>query len=191
MTTRIFEEPRFATEVELTAALKDGFRELDRRGELSALLNRARFRWPRPKIALAAALCVAALGSLLSLMLYQLPGNTTADAATQTLYFETSRSGASKADVTWHRTAASDRLTLRFDVGIEPAAWYRVTMRHIVDGRAPSTIATVNTASSGGEVVLMLDGALLEPGDYDATLDPIPPGESNTTVRYTLRVDGS
>jgi hypothetical protein len=188
--TRIVKDPQFRRETELTAALRQGFRELEKRGELATLLGPRNRRWRQPQFALAAGLGIVVLGGLLSLLLQQSPRGPLPAAATETLYFETRRGDETRADVVWRRTEGPVMLKMRFDVGLEPAAAYRVTVRR-KDLTADETVEVLRADPASGEVELSVDGSLLEPGDYEIRLEPEPADASARVLTFTLLVTGT
>lgn len=185
--TRIVEDPGFRSEVELTAALRDGLRQLESRGEVAPLLTRQIEWWSRPRIALVASMATIALG-LISFFFYQQQASFAPAAVTESLRFEQTRGGGPQSDVVWERTDRPTQLEMRFDVGLEPTPQYRVTLRRVIDGAAGPAIDRVIPASSDGDVVLLLHGALLEPGDYEIRLEPQPVIGLDGAVTYTLTV---
>ncbi|MEX0735069.1 MAG: hypothetical protein WDZ66_08615 [Steroidobacteraceae bacterium] len=187
--TRIVEDPDFRSEVELTAMLRDGLRQLESRGEVTPLLTRHTEWWNRPRRAVAASMAAIALG-LISFLFYQQQERSAPASVSETLRFEQTRGSDPQADVVWERTGAPAQLEMRFDVGPEPTPRYRVTVRRVIDGAAGPAIDRVIPTSSDGDVVLVLDGALLEPGDYEIRLESQPAIELDSSVTYTLTVTG-
>jgi hypothetical protein len=191
VTTRIIQDPQFRNEVEVTAAFREGIRELENRGKLSPLLESRTRRWPRAQLALAAAVAIVAMGGLISLLLDQRRDEGAPTVITETLRFETTRGDGALADVTWHQSGRPVRLELRFDVGPDPAGSYLVTLERVSGGAIVSMADRPIPVSSGGEVVHFLDGALLEPGDYEIRLEPQPVVVGDGIVNYRLTVLGS
>jgi hypothetical protein len=186
--SRIVEDPVFRNEVELTAALKDGMHELEGRGEVSRLLTGDGGSRRRLHIALAASLGAFTLG-LVSFLFYQQREELAPAAVTETLNFEQTRGSGAQADVAWERSSAPTQLEMRFDVGPEPAAAYQVTISRTDDDAAEATVGLEIATSSDGEVVLSIDGALLEQGDYEIRLEPRPATALAETVTYSLAVN--
>lgn len=190
VTTRIVRDPKFRNEVEVTAAFREGIRELEKRGKLSPLLDSQNTRWSRAPLAFAAAVAIVAMGGLISFLLDQPRHESAPTVITETLRFETTRGNGPLADVTWHQSGRPVRLEMRFDVGPERAGNYRVTLDRVSSGAIVSMADRLIAVSSGGEVVLFLDGTLLEPGDYEIRLEPQPVVAGNGIVKYRLAVLG-
>ncbi len=187
--TRIVKDADFRSEVELTAALRDGLRELESRGEISALLTRQTEWWSRPRFVVVASLASIALG-LISFLFYQQQEQLAPAVVTETLRFERTRGGGLQPDVVWERTRTPVQLEMRFDVGPEPKARYRVILQSVTGRAGMPAVDLLVAASSDGDVVLPLDGALLEPGEYEIRLEPQPATELDSAVTYTLTVSG-
>lgn len=205
--TRIVSDADFRNEVELTDALRDGLRQLNSQGEVAPLLAlRSRF-WAPSSFGLAASIVAGLLG-VTSLLLYERLNQTrqalttatdgltvttlTHTTATETLRFEHTRSGNVAPDVSWHHSSTPTLLELRFDVGLEPAASYRVLVERLATGTDTTILFAAPAAiDANGEVAIVVHSALLRPGDYRIRLEP----ESSTSVQqepisYTLRVAG-
>lgn len=187
--TRIVVDPVFRSEVELTAALKDGMRELESRGEVTRILALEAAAWRRPRVALAASVGAIALG-LVSFLFYQQQDELAPVVATETLRFELTRGGAAEADVVWERATTPVQLEMQFDIGPEPAATYHVTISRLQDAAAGAAVDRVVQTSPGGEIVLAVDGRVLELGIYEIQLEPRTATESAEAVTYTLAVSG-
>ena len=203
--TRIIGDTDFRDEVELTEALRDGLRQLNSQGEVAPLLApRSRF-WALSSFGLAASIIAGLLG-VTSLLLYErldqtrqaltsataeLTVTTLTHATTaETLRFEHTRSGNVAPDVSWHHSSTPTLLELRFDVGLEPAASYRVLVERVATG-ADTTILIAVPAAIDGAVSIAVHSAILRPGDYRIRLEP----QSSTStlqepISYTLRVAG-
>jgi hypothetical protein len=186
--TRIVEDPGFRSEVELTAALREGMRELESRGEVTRILAVESAAWRRPRVALAASLGAIALG-LVSLIFYQQRDTLAPAAATETLRFELTRGNAAETDVAWERGRTPVQLEMRFDVGPEPAAAYHVTISGTQGGAGGAAVDRVVQTSPDGEIVLAVDGRVLHPGIHEIRLEPQPATESVEAVTYTLAVN--
>jgi len=186
--TRIVGDSEFRSEVELTAAMKVGMRTLDRRGEIARLLAVENPRWWGPRFVIAASLAALALG-VASYLFWQTRLDHPSTAATETLRFERMRESSDGADVVWERGDSPPPLDFRFDVGLVPAPHYRVTFRQ-ASAKARPTVDVVVSTSSDGEIVLSLDGNLLEQGDYEIHLEPQPATEKADMVTFTLAVTG-
>ena len=193
--TRIVGDPPFRHEVELTAALRDGLRELQKQGKVTPLLKTRTGIWPRSPFAIAASVMALALG-VAALLFYQrldrarhelaaAPGELVVAA----LRFEQTR-GAEAADVVWQRASTPTLLEMHFDVGLEPAASYNVLIERVETG-VDTTVLTATSVGIGldGQVSLSVHSALLTPGDYRIRLGPQPPSpmHADPTV-YTLRI---
>jgi len=185
--TRIVEDPAFRTEVELTAAFRDGMRELEDRGEVALLLAISGWQQHRIQYAIAASLGVIALG-LGSYLLYPWH-DSGSHATTETLRFETTRGAVTEADAAWTRSGDPTQLELRFDPGPNPAADYQVTILRADSPSAPALVNRRVATTSDGAVLLRIDGALLEPGAYTILLDPRPATGSGGPLTYTLAVN--
>jgi hypothetical protein len=190
VTTRIVRDPRFGNEVEVTAAFREGIRELEKRGKLSPLLDSQTRRWSRAQIAFAATVAIVAMGGLISYLFDRPREQTAPTVIAETLRFETVRGDGTLADVTWHQSGRPVRLEMRFDVGPDPAGSYRVTLERVFGATIVSMADRPVPVSSGGEVVLFLDGTLLEPGDYEIRLEPQPVVAGDDIVNYRLTVLG-
>jgi hypothetical protein len=187
--TRIVEDPVFRNEVELTEALRDGLRELQNRGEIAPLLSQRRTGWRHPRFALAATVAAIALGTA-SFLLYQRMEFGNQELVVASLHFEHTRSADAVPDVVWQPTGVPTRLQMRFDVGLEPSAAYRVAIERVTDGAAVLVLETAARMTPDGEAMIAVESAQLEPGDYEITLRPQPPAESREPVVYALRIAG-
>lgn len=184
--TRIVDDPEFRNEVELTRALRYGLRELERRGELAPLLSPRRAIWSQPRVALAASVAAVALGAASFLFFSQLD-RAPQGVLTETLYFVQTRSSGGEPDAVWARPVAPGRLELRFDVGLEPAPAYGVRIERLADGVAAVVLEASAQITPQGEATVEVDGALLEPGDYELRLSDRT-GGVRSDLTYTLRV---
>lgn len=187
--TRIVEEPEFRNEVELTAAMREGLRELHKRGEVAPLLSPRQMKWRQPRFALAASLTAVALG-LASFLFYQRLDQTAQGVISEALHFERTRGVGPEPDVVWQPGAAPTRLIMQFDVGLEPAAQYRVVVERIADGAAAGVFETLAPAAPDGVVTVEIDAAGLAAGNYAIRLDPIGTTAGGETIVYALRVAG-
>ncbi len=185
--TRIVEDPEFRNEVELTQALRDGMRELQRRGEIAPLLSPRWKVWMHPRAALAASLAAVALGAA-SFLFFQRPDRGGPELRSETLRFLTTRNAPTEPDVIWRRAGDLGRVELRFDVGLEPAASYSVQVERMAAGVDVVLLEATAEVSTQGEAVLALDGAWFEAGDYRLRLTPRPSGSDAPSFDYTLRV---
>ena len=196
--TRIVGEPAFRHEVELTEALRDGLRELQAQGEVAPLLSPRTWMWSRSPIAIAASVMALVFG-VTAFLLYQRLDQPQQDLraasgelVVATLLFERIRSAQPGPDVSWERSAAPTLLEMRFDVGLEPAAAYRVQVEWIGAGPdATLLLATPAVVGPEGGVSISLHSALLEPGNYRIRLEPLPSASMDQeSIVYTLRVTG-
>jgi hypothetical protein len=187
--TRIVDDPEFRNEVELTQALRQGLRELQKRGEIAPLLSPRRAIWTTPRVALAASVAAVALGAA-SFLFFSRQDQAPAGVVTETLDFVQTRSSGAEPDVTWMRHDARARLELRFDVGLEPAPAYGVRIERVADGAAQAILEATARTSDEGEAVLEVDGSLLAAGDYELRLTPQRVDEPRSPLTYTLRVTG-
>lgn len=178
--TRIVEDPVFRNEVELSAAFRDGLRELHLRGELTPLLSSRQTMWRHPRFAMAASAAAVALG-LTSFLLLQRFESPPAAAVDELLVFERTRGPADGADLAWQVPAAPGVVEMRFDVGLDPAPAYEAVIVRDARELMRATAAT----GSDGLAVLRADAALFEPGDYAIRLTA--PGSSEA-LTFTLRV---
>ena len=189
--TRIVGDPDFRHEVELTQALRDGLRELQKQGEVAPLLRPRTWMWRRSPMAIAASVLALAVG-VGALLFLGRPGNRPAALVVASLQFEHARGAAAAPDVTWQRAESPTLLEMRFDVGLQPAPSYSI----LIERTGPGADATVFTAASvgiglDGQLALSINSALLEPGDYRIQLLPRPPAQDHLEpVIYTLRIAG-
>lgn len=185
--TRMVEDPEFRNEVELTQALRQGLRELEKRGEIAPLLSPRRAFWSPPGVALAASLAAVAFGAA-SFLFFLRPDPALPGIVTETLQFAQTRGSGFEPDVTWRQPRAPRSVELRFDVGLEPAAGYSVLIERAAgDDFIQVAVATAAT-SRGGEAILLSSGAAFPPGDYRLTLTPLGSAAGQAPVRYRLRV---
>ncbi len=185
--TRIVRDAKFRGDVELTAALRDGLRQLQAQGQVEPLLKARTWMWGRSPWAIAAALLACAIG--VATLLVQRPQDESRPVlATQTLHFVTTRSGDARSDATWQKTSQPTRLQMRFDVGLEPAPEYRVTIVRVARGSTAPVFEVLAGRTGEGDVAIAVDSALLEPGDYGISLVPQPPDRLQEATHYTLRI---
>jgi len=188
--TRMVEDPEFRNEVELTQALRQGLRELEKRGEIAPLLSPRRAFWSPPRVALAASLATVAFGAA-SFLFFSRPDSAPPGVITEALHFEQTRGSDREPDATWARTSPANRLELHFDVGLEPAPAYDVVIERVSGQESTPVLELDAVTTDDGEAVVTLDGALLEPGDYELQLIPRPEASERPAVDYTLRVTRS
>ena len=196
--TRIVGEPAFRREVELTEALRDGLRELQAQGEVAPLLRPRRWMWSRSPFAIAASILALVFG-LSSYLLYQRLDQSrqefrpaSDEMVVATLRFERTRSGAEAPDISWQQTEAPTLLEMHFDVGLEPAAGYRVFLEQIDSSGDPILLLATRAAMGpAGDVSISLHSALLRPGEYRIRLEPQPATSTDQEpIAYTLRIGG-
>lgn len=186
--TRIVRDAAFRTELELSAALKQGMRELDSRGEIDGILGGARPAWRHPAIAVAASVALLAIAGLSVLYVVDSPRPGDPAAKTVSLYLERTRGVPTDDTVNWTLGAAPTRLELHLDVGASPAPRYRVEIwREDKDGTAP-LMKSVESTSAEGHVVVAFDDSLLAPGLFEVRLTPLPESIAAEVTRYHLRV---
>jgi hypothetical protein len=186
--TRIVRDAQFRHELDLTAALREGMRELDSRGEIDGLLTGARAGWQRYRTTMAASIGVLAVTSLTVFYLMDRPQRPEKVAATASLHFERTRGMSSDNAVTWTPGATPTRLRLHFDVGAVPAAYYRVVILHGNGRTAEPIVTALTSASAEGEVILDLEDPLLAPGNLEIRLTPVPDSDETGTTVYRLVV---
>lgn len=188
--TRMVEDPEFRSEVELTQALRQGLRELHKRGEIAPLLSPRRAFWSPPRVALAASLATVALGAA-SFLFFLRPDSAPPGVTTEALHFEQTRSSGPEPDVTWRQPPAPRTVELHFDVGLEPAPAYGVVIERVSGQGATPVLELDAVTTNDGEAVVALDGTLLPPGDYDLHLIPRQADSGQPSIDYTLRVTRS
>lgn len=184
--TRIVEDSSFRSEVELSAALKEGFRELENRGQIEPLLAGRTASGNRRQVAIAAALTAAAVG--FGIFLHERSADETAVVAVETLRFERTRGGGIQPDVVWKRPLKSVMVELRLDVGPDPAAKYRVTVRHLTN-RDESVRELEASTLSSGEVSVTMESGELKAGIIELRLVPVGTRESNIGETYMLLLE--
>ncbi len=150
--TRIVGDADFRREVELTQALRDGLRELQKQGEVAPLcsnrvpgcggVHHSPSRRPCWR-----SRSVSALSSISSARPAFPPALVVAS-----LQFEHTRGAEPGPDVTWQRVESPTLLEMRFDVGFSPSPSYGV----LIERASPAADTTVFTAASVG---IGLDGA--------------------------------
>lgn len=186
--SRSVRDAAFRTELELSAALKQGMRKLDARGEIDGILAGARTAWRRPAIAIAASVAIIAIASLSVLHVVDSPRHGDPTARAVSLYLERTRGVPTGDTVNWTLGAAATRLQLHLDVGATPAPRYRVEIwREASDGSAP-LMRLVESTSAEGHVVVAFDDSLLAPGLFEVRLTPHPESFDGEVTRYHLRV---
>lgn len=188
--TRIVDDPEFRNEVELTQALRQGLRELQKRGEIAPLLSPRRAFWTPPRVALAASLATVALGAA-SFLFFSRPDSAPPGVLTETLHFVQTRSSGFEPDVTWRQTPAPQTVELHFDVGLEPAARYSVLIERAEGENFAQVVVATAVTSRDGEAILLSDNGAFPPGDYQLTLTPQGPASGQPQIRYRLRVTRS
>jgi len=189
--TRIVGDPDFRHEVELTQALRDGLRELQKQGEVAPLLQPRTWMWRRSPFAIAASVLALAIG-VGALLYFERTGGKPDELVVASLHFEHTRGSDSGPDVIWRGAQSPTLLEMRFDVGLEPAPNYSVRIERVGSG-ADTTVFTAASVGIGmdGQLALSINSAALEPGDYRIRLEPQPPGPDRPEpVIYALRIAG-
>jgi hypothetical protein len=192
--TRIVNDLAFRREVELTEALQDGLRELQRQGKVAPLLKTRTWMWRRAPFAITASIMALAIGVAVLLLFQRLervqqqlaaaPG----ELVVATLRFEQTRGGADGPDVSWQRTATPALLEMQFDVGLDAAPGYSIFIKR-TGPDLPILKANVGSISPDGVVSLSINSALLAPGDYRIRLDPQPMSPTHPDAAiYVLRI---
>lgn len=185
--TRIVEDADFRNEVMLTAALKDGLRQLHAQGEVDPLIEARSWTSGRAPWAIAAAVLACAIG-VATFLAYRPSDDSRQLPAMQTLHFVMTRGGDAKPDVTWKSSPEPTRIEMRLDVGVEPAAQYQVSIVRL-SGDAPAPVYEAPAPLTGdGDVAIAVDSTVLEPGDYGIVLMPTQSGGTQSVTHYTLRV---
>lgn len=185
--TRIVHDENFRNDVELTAALRDGLRQLQAQGQVEPLLKTRSGMWGRSPMAIAAAFLACAIG-VATFLVYRPLGDSRQVLATETLQFMTTRSGDARPDVTWRRSTRPTRIEMRFDVGLEPAAEYQVAIVRISNDASAPVFEALAGRTDEGDVSIAVDSASLEPGEYRIRLVPQPPDGPQEATSYTLQV---
>jgi hypothetical protein len=185
--TRIVQDPAFRREVELSAAMKEGFRELERRGEVRALLAGARSRGSRVRIAAIAA--TALVASVIAVFVYRSePRQPAPSGAPETLRFELKRGESGLPDVVWVRSNGTVPVPMSLDVGLAPAATYALTIYRVEDHSSTPILRNTLPVSENGELQFEVERSLLERGNYRIEARPVPPAAPDQTVAYSLTV---
>lgn len=189
--TRIVGDAEFRHEVELTLALRDGLRELQKQGKVAPLLEPRTWMWRHSPFAIAASVLALAIG-VGAFLYFGRTASKPPALVVASLHFEHTRGVEPGPDVTWQRAESPTLLEMRFDVGASPAPNYGV----LIERTSPGADTTVFTAASvgiglDGQLALSINTTLLEPGDYRIRLAPQPPGPDQLEpVTYTLRIAG-
>lgn len=190
--TRIVDDPAFRREVELTEALQDGLRELQRQGKVAPLLRTRTWMWRRAPFALTASILALAIGVPALLLFQRLEGVQHAaprELVVATLRFEQTRGGEDGPDVSWRRPATPALLEMQFDVGLDAASGYNILIEK-TGTDMPVLKANVASISPDGVASLSINSALLAPGDYRIRLDPTPMNPTHPdAVIYVLRIN--
>lgn len=177
---RVLTDPALQQEIALTHAMREGIRELAKRGELPALMSEEHSFWGRPIFGIAASVA-AIIFATASILLYMRAENSAKDfyavnslaptTSREVLRFELTRSASSTSDVTWRRPSVSALLELEFDGGIEPAPIYSVALDRItVDGATSFVVIPHLAPANDGLVSFEIHSALLPTGDYQIRL---------------------
>jgi len=171
--TRMLEDPQLAAEVDTVHRIRQGFRELDSRGEIAPGQEWSRF-WKAP-YAIAATVTLLVLGAAGVLML-RTPAVTFATPA-----LLSSLSGADAARVVAEITFASTRgaqasgeapslprsqlVSLKILPAVSSDA-YRVTLEPAGDAATMAAVTVNATSDTHGFVIVYVDSSRLEPGTY-------------------------
>jgi hypothetical protein len=182
--TRVVENAAFRDEFEITAALRQGMKDLESRGEIPHLLA-ANGTGRRATFAVAAAAAAAAVGLAI---LYATQEQASRPPTSVVLVFERTR-GDAGADVSWRQPRAPVRLAMRFDVGANPAPAYRATLQRLPARPEIPALETSVATSPDGDVVLEVDSQLLSPGNYEIRLQPDSPQPVDDLIVYRLIVE--
>jgi len=185
--TRIVHDADFRNEIELTKALRDGLRQLQAQGEVETLLKSRAPIWKHAPMAIAAATLVCAIG-VATFLVYRPVDDGRQALATETLRFMKTRSGDARPDVVWQQSSQPTRIDLRFDVGLEPAAEYQVVIDRVSDGATAPAHEVLAGRTDEGEVSIVVDSALLVPGDYRIRLVPQSPDGVHGATSYSMHV---
>ncbi len=186
--TRIVKESRFRSELEVTAALQEGFRQLEAQGEIVSILTRSHDRWRLQSPAIAASLAALVLG-LLAIVYFNTRSPPLQPPTTlAALHFERTRGTDIDDAVLWTRRSTPTRLQLHLDVGAMPGRSYRVVVMRREGGRTQFLSDTVESATANGEVVLSLMDSQLGRGEYDIQLTPSPAADRDNFVTHRLVV---
>lgn len=199
--TRIIHDAKFRAEVELTESLREGLKDLAARGELEPMLGVSTPFWQRPAYALAATV-VAAIAGITSVALYQqldqargrismlaqeaATPQLAGGGATEVLALVRTRGAGGEPDVLWQTDPGVGQIELRLDAGIEPAAAYALRIGRL-DGNTPiNLLALPSVVPADGEVVVTVNAALFQRGDYAVSIAPVDGGEETV---FRLRVE--
>jgi hypothetical protein len=195
--TRMLEEPRLADEVDVINRMRQGFRILERRGELARFRRRGFVGWPS---ALAAMLALVVIGGAL-LMLNARSTNNGASAvlasspadlgikasgkpmAMTTIVVGHTRGQEVATEVT--RSPRSGVIALRILPAVAAdSGVYRATLQRLTD-KAPQAIAAnvEAVADPSGFVTLYMDATRLMPGLYRLSL-----AQATRTEEFLLKV---
>jgi hypothetical protein len=185
--TRIVEDPAFRTEVELSAAMKEGFRELERRGEVQPFLTETGSRWTRIRTAAVAATVLFA-SVIATFIFLKEPHQAAPDEVPTTLRFELKRGESGQPDVVWIRKSGAQLVPMSLDVGLTPAATYALTIYRVEHDSLAPVLSKELPVLETGELKIEVESRLLERGRYRIEAQPLPPATSADTVTYSLTV---
>jgi hypothetical protein len=181
---RMILEGAFRAEVELSRHMRQGLADLRRTGELGRLLRRTPAFWQTPAYGIAAS-CLAVASALVALTSHQhlkaLQGDRGLDQvhsaialsaarAREIVRLAQTRGAAGKAAVIWTIDPAVGRLDMRVDVGPEAFASYALRLERIEPARPATMFSAPSVVAADGEVTVVLNAALFEPGNYRLTL---------------------
>ncbi len=196
------EHPEVVKELETTARFKAGLRELQRSGELDALIGGRPRLLNRNLLAAAAAVVAVAIGLAFYLnrpaagpLLAAAPAMLRMDgdmqlAVTSTHQIMRTRSTAADATIQLPRTAQAIELEILPEI-VGPAADYRVSLTRL-GGDNEQQLATIGRLSpnENGFIEVYLDSRALEPGSYALKLTNDQSTYSQASV-FSLRVEAA
>jgi hypothetical protein len=185
--TRIVHDADFRHEIELTEALRDGLRQLQAQGQVAPLLKPRLWMWRHSPFAIAAAVMACAIG-IATFLVYRPLDEGRQVLATETIRFVKTRSSDARHDVIWQQSSQPTRIEMRFDVGLEPAAEYRIVVDRLLTDATVPVLEVRAGQTDDGEVSIVVDSTLLESGDYLIRLQPQSPDELQEATNYVLRV---
>ena len=187
--TRIVHDVNFRNEAELTAALRDGLRQLQAQGQAEPLLRTRSWMWGRSPLGIAAVVLACAI-AVATFLVYRPLDDGRQVVATQTLHFMTTRSSEARPDVIGRKSPEPVRIEMRLDVGLQPAAEYRVSIFRISNGASALVLEVLAGRADEGDVSVAVDSTLLKTGEYRIRLLPQPSDGLTEATNYTLRVAG-
>ncbi|HMN46279.1 MAG TPA: hypothetical protein PKE27_17005 [Povalibacter sp.] len=191
---RLIEDPAVLRELEATARLKAGLRQLRRRGDLEHAMPGQR-RSAVTAFGLAAAMALLAIGLGLNFPVGDRPPSIAADVAAltaghgKTLPIASSHSllrmRSARADAVIALPATPGAIELRvLSAEAQPQAPYRLRLRRPADAtsRAGSVAESLIEAAPDGWVTLYLDSRTLSPGRYELDIVPMASPEGQPEI---------